>query len=255
MVSRFVAQNPDLVSKDIGTFPSFEHQIKLAPEAVPVAVKARPIPFAIKDKVAAAVRLLDEQGIWEPADKGDWAHPLVTPAKSDGTVRVTMDLSHLNRYVIPARYPLPTLSEVLHKVQGSAYLSTLDLMKAYHHIALHPESRPLTLTMTPLGPRQYVKMPLGLKDSGAVFQRAIRETLKDCPGSIPYIDDILVYGRTKEEHDRNLERVLCALHDNHFRLQLPSDCCCFFGSCTVGHRTETQSSNRCSYFGRPCTPV
>ncbi len=74
--------------------------------------------------------------------------------------------------------------------------------------------------MTPLGPRQYVKMPLGLKDSGAIFQWAIRETLNDCPGSIPCIDDILVYGRTKQEHDRNLEQVLRALHDNHFQLQL-----------------------------------
>ncbi len=220
-VSHFVAQNPDLASAEIGTFPSFEHQIKLEPDVVPAAVKARPIPFTIEDKVVTAVCLLDEQGISEPADKGDWAHPLVTPAKSDGTVRVTMDLSCLNCYVIPTQYPLPMLSEIFHKVQGSAFLSTLNLMKAYHHIMLHPESRPLTLAMTPLGPRQYMKMPLGLKDSGAIFQWAIRETLKDCPGMIPYIDNILVCGRTKEEHDWNLERVLHALHDNHFWLQLP----------------------------------
>ncbi len=78
-------------------------------------------------------------------------------------------------------------------------------MKAYHHIAFDPESQPLMLTMTPLGPRQCIKMPLGLKDSGAVFQRVIHETLQSCPGAIPYIDDILVYGRTKQEHDQNLE--------------------------------------------------
>ncbi len=156
------------------------------------------------------VRLLDSQGIWEKADKGDWAHPMVTPAKPDGAVRVMTDLSHLNKFVIPTRFLLPTLSEVFQKVQGSAFLSTLYLMKAYHHISLHPDSRPLTLTITPLGPRQYMKMPLGLKDSGAVFQRAIWGTLQDCPGSIPYIDDILVYGRTQKEHDQNLEWV-CTL--------------------------------------------
>ncbi len=76
------------------------------------------------------------------------------------------------------------------------------------------------LTMTPLGPRQYVKMPLGLKDSGAVFQRAIHETLQDCPGAVPYIDNILVYRKTKQEHDCNLEKVLRALHSKNFRLQL-----------------------------------
>ncbi len=90
-------------------------------------------------------------------------------------------------------------------VHGSHFFLTLDLMKAYHHIPLAPESRPLTLTMMLLGRRQYMKLPLGLKDSGAAFQHAIHETLKDCPGAMPYIDDILVYGKTQSEHDQNLE--------------------------------------------------
>ncbi len=67
VVSDLVAHNPDLVSKDIRTFLGFEHQIKLSPEAVPTAVKTQPIPYAIVDKVADAVRLLDQQGIWEKA--------------------------------------------------------------------------------------------------------------------------------------------------------------------------------------------
>ncbi len=78
-------------------------------------------------------------------------------------------------------------------------------MKAYHHIPLASETQPLMLTMMLLGPRQYVKLPLGLKDSGAAFQCAIHKTLKDCPGVVPYVDDILIYGKTKLEHDQNLE--------------------------------------------------
>ncbi len=62
----------------------------------------------------------------------------------------------------------------------------LGLMKAYHHVALDPESSPLTLVMTPLGLHHYVKMPLGLKDLGAMFQCCIHEMLEDCPGTIPY---------------------------------------------------------------------
>ncbi len=64
-----------MASKDIGTFPSFQHHRKLAPDAVPVAVKTHQVPYAIEEKVAAAVHLLDEQGVWEKVDKGDWAHP------------------------------------------------------------------------------------------------------------------------------------------------------------------------------------
>ncbi len=120
-------------------------------------------------------------------------------------VHITMYLSHLNKYVIPTRFDIPTPAEIFQMVHGSHFFSMLDLMKAYHHVPLAPESRPLTLTMTPLGPRQYVKLPLGLKDSGAAFQHAIHETLKDCPGVMPYVDNILVYSKTKSEHDQNLE--------------------------------------------------
>ncbi len=201
---------------------------------MPVAVKTHQVPYAIEEKVAAAVCLLDEQGVWEKVDKGDWAHPLVTPAKADGTVRVMMNLSWLNKFVIPACYPLPTLPEVFQKVQDAAFLSTLDLMKAYHHIELHPESRPLALIylfsscqskINNQSMNQYVKMLLGLKDSRADFQHCIQETLEDCLGAIPYIDDVLVYGKTKQEHDHNLIQVLQALHSKNIRLQLSK---CFF---------------------------
>ncbi len=96
-------------------------------------------------------------------------------------------------------------------------------MKAYYHILLAPESHLLTLMMTPLGSRQYIKLPLGLKDSGAAFRQAIHETLKDCPGVMPYINDILVYGRKQSEHCQNLECMLQCLHAKNFCLQ-PSKC-------------------------------
>ncbi len=98
--------------------------------------------------MADAIHLLDQQGIWEPTDKGDWAHPVVTPAKSDGMVCITTDLSHLNKFVIPTWFDVPTLAEIFQMVWGSKFFSTLDLMKAYHHILLAPESHPLTLTMS-----------------------------------------------------------------------------------------------------------
>ncbi len=201
-VRTVINQLPNLTSKEIGTFPDGQHWIQLSADAIPVAVKTRPIPYAIREKVADAIHLLDKQGIWEPADKGDWVHPLMMPAKSDGMVRIMTDLSRLNKFIIPMRFDVPMPVEIFQMVRGSKFFSTLDLMKAYHHILLAPESRPLTLMMMPLGPRQYVKLPLGLKDSRAIFQWAIHETLKDCPGVVPYVDDILVYGITQAKHDQ-----------------------------------------------------
>ncbi len=100
-VSNFLVLIPALVSKDIGAFPNFQHHIKLAPDAVPVAVKTYQVLYAIKGKVVAVVGLLGEQGIWEKVGKGDWAHPSVTPAKLDGSVHVTTDLFRLNKFIIP----------------------------------------------------------------------------------------------------------------------------------------------------------
>ncbi len=98
--------------------PISQHQIRLSPDAIPVAVKTRPIPYTIREKVADAVRLLDQQGIWEPADKANWAHPLMTQAKSDGTVWIMTDLSHLNKFIIPMRFDVPTPAEIFQMVGG-----------------------------------------------------------------------------------------------------------------------------------------
>ncbi len=94
-------------------------------------------------------------------------------------------------------------------------------MKAYHHIALHPDSQPLTPDHDPPGTLLICEDALGIfKDSGTMFQRCRWEMLEDYPGSVPYIDDILVYGKTKQEHDQNLEPVLRALHACNFCRQL-----------------------------------
>ncbi len=209
-----VKQLPNLVSKEIGTYLDRQHQIQLSVDAVPIAVKTRLIPYAIQEKVADTIHPLIQKSIWELADKGNWAHLLVMPAKSDGMVWIMTNLPHLNKFIIPMQFDIPTPVEIFQMVQGSKFFSTLDLMKAYHHILLAPESHPLTLMMMSLGPRQYVKLPLGLKDSRAAFQWTTHETFKDCPSVVPYVDDILVHSRAQSEHDQNLECALGCLHAN-----------------------------------------
>ncbi len=140
VVDNFMKHHSDLVSEDIGMFPEFEYCIKLAQDAMPIAIKSCPVAYAIEEKVADAVHLLHSQGIWGKTDKGDGAHPLITPTKPDGTVRVTMNHSHLNKFVMLACLLFAMLTEIFQKLHGSAFISTLDLCKAYHHISLHPES-------------------------------------------------------------------------------------------------------------------
>ena len=224
MLSRY----PNLTKEGIGVFPDFCHSITVTNDAKPRAVKLRPVPLARRDAVAKEIDFMVKQGIWEKVEKSEWVHQMVIVMKPNGQPRITTDLSPLNQYVIPERYPLPHVKDLFLELSGATIFTKLDLKKGYFHIQLSPESRALTATITPSGLFQYTKLPMGLKDSASVFQRMVALTLSDCPGCICYIDDILVYGSSMEEHDRRLEEVLKRLDGKDFRLN--TEKCAFASS-------------------------
>ena len=221
---------PSLTAEGIGVFPDFQHVITVTDDAKPRAVKLRPVPLARREAVAKEIDYMVQQGIWEKAEKSSWAHQMVTVMKPNGQPRITTDLSPLNQYVVPERYPLPNVKDLFLELSGATVFTKLDLKKGYFHIQLSPESRSLTATITPSGLFQYTKLPMGLKDSASVFQRMVSLTLSDCPGCICYIDDILVYASTMEEHDKRLESVLKRLDEKDFRLNLDK---CVFASSSI----------------------
>ena len=169
-------------------------------------------------------------GIWEKIDKSSWAHPMVSVPKPNGQIRITTDLTSLNKFVIPDRYPLPNAKDLFLELSRANVYSKLDMKKGYFHVVLDPACRHLTATLTHSGLYQYIRLPMGLKDSASVFQRLVSQTLGDCDGTIAYLDDILIFGASLEEHDARLERVLSKLAKNDFRLNLAK---CEFGTHTV----------------------
>ncbi len=210
---------PNLVKDDMGKFQGQPHRIRVTDDAQPVAVTLRSVPLALKDKVIDEIKLLDKLGVWKPVEFSEWAHPLVSVLKKDGGVRITTDLTRLNLHVVPERHPLPKIRDLLINMAGSTVFSKLDLKKGYLQIPLHEESQPLTTTITPLGLRQYLRMPMGLKDSASAFQRRVQQTLQGLQGVEVYIDDIIVHGKTQEQHNLNLAAVFRKLQETGFRLQ------------------------------------
>ena len=210
---------PRLLSDEMGTYPDYQHKIEISETARPVAQKLRPVPLARRQSAADEVKAMDSLGIWEATDKSQWVHHMVTVPKPCGGVRITSDLSPLNTFVIPDRFPLPNPKDLFLELKGAKIFSKLDLRKAFYHIELAPESRQLTTTLTHQGLRQYKRLPMGLKDSASVCQRLVSQTLAGCPGTICYVDDILVFGVNQEEHDANLRTVLKQLEAKDFRLQ------------------------------------
>ena len=116
---------PVLTATNLGTFPGYQHRIQLSSEAVPHIAHLRSIPFSRRDAVNAEIRQMDAAGIWEPVQTSQWAHGLVTVPKADGGVRITTDLTPLNPFVIPQRYPLPNIKDLYVELAGATVFNPL----------------------------------------------------------------------------------------------------------------------------------
>jgi transposase InsO family protein len=150
---------------------------------------------------------------------------MVVVDKKDGGVRITSDLSSLNEFIVPVRHPLPLISDIFLQLRDAKFFSKIDIEKAYYSIALDEESKKLTATITPLGLMCYNRLPMGMKDSAAVFQKLVSKALSGCNNTAAYMDDILIYGTTKGEHDEALEKTLTAL--KQYRLKLNEKKCIY----------------------------
>ncbi len=216
--SEIRAKYPNLFAEKLGTFPGYKHEIRVKPGASPKIARLRPVPLARREAVDKEIAEMERQGIWEKVTRSEWVHPMVSVPKKNGGIRITTDLSPLNPDIVPEQFPIPSIKDILLEMRGAKVFSKLDLRKGYFHIVLDEKSRCFTTTITPRGLFQYQRLPMGLKESASVFQRLVDQTLSDCPGCERYIDDILIFGKTQEEHDANLDRVLRRLDRKDFRL-------------------------------------
>lgn len=195
-------------------------QVKLRVKDEPVYMKARTIPFAIKEKYETALENLEKQGIIRKVNFSHWASPTVPVKKPDGNVRICADYSRtINAKSELESHPLPTLDEMLTKLANGVKFTKLDLAQAYHQLELDPDSRQFTTISTHKGLYEYTRLPFGIHSAVSIFQRTMEAILADIPGCVLYIDDILVTGENDEEHLANLKRVLNRLHEVGMKLK------------------------------------
>lgn len=152
--------------------------------------------------------------------------------KPNGKVRLCIDLRELNKNIIIDKFPLPRINEMLAKTKGIKWFSTIDLTSAYHQIALHPTCKKLTSFITPFGCYQFRWMPFGLASAAAMFQKLMHRLFRDTEGVQYFQDDILVMGRTKDDHDTKLTKVLSILTQNGLTAEWDK---CTFGVKSVSY--------------------
>ena len=205
---------------DVGLLKGEPVKIVLKDNAQPYSVAApRRIPIPLLPKVEAELKRMEENGIIESVtEPTEWVAPMVPVIKPSGNIRICVDLNKLNESVKREKYTLPTIDSILHKLAGSSVYSTLDAASGFWQIALDEESCKLTTFITPKGRYCFKRLPFGITSAPEIFQRKMQELLQGHEGTVIYMDDVLVFGGTMEEHDRNLERVMETIQQSGLKL-------------------------------------
>ena len=193
----------------IGLFPG-TCKLHLKPDAVPVINPPRRIPEALRDRVKEELLRMEENGIiqrvTEPTDWVNSMHAVEKP--KTGKLRIVLDPTALNENIRRPHYPMQTLDDVTSRLTDAKFFSTLDVTHAYWSVMLDLESSYLTTFSSPFGRWRFLRLPFGIKSSQDIFQQKMDSIFESLTGVTSIVDDLLVYGRTKQEHDQNLRQVL-----------------------------------------------
>ena len=181
----------------------------------------RRIPFHMRKRVEDELKRLEQLDIIEKVDgPTPWVSPIVVapkPKKPD-EIRICVDMRMPNQAIKRTRHIMPTLDDILMRLNGATVFSKLDLNSGYHQLELDEDSRNMTTFSTHVGLRRYKRLNFGVTSAAEIFQNHIAEILSDIDGSMNTSDDILVYGKNQEDHDRALRKVFQRLKEKNLTL-------------------------------------
>ena len=202
-----------------------KHSIKTTDEA-PVYTKSYRYPFVHREEVQSQITKMLEQNIIRPSSSA-WSSPIwVVPKKADASGKVkwrlVVDFRKLNEKTLDDKYPIPNISDVLDKLGNCQYFTTLDLASGFYQVEMDPQDIPKTAFNVEHGHFEFLRMPMGLKNSPSTFQRVMDNVLRGLQNVIclVYLDDIIVFSTSLQEHMINLEKVFQRLRESNFKIQM-----------------------------------
>lgn len=189
-----------------------DHAIELNCKDVPAGRPYTRMSYQELDELKKQLKELLEAGYIRPS-KSPFGAPVLFVKKKDGTSRLCVDYRALNNITIKNKYPLPRVDELLDRLQGAQYFSKIDLRSGYHQVRINSEDIPKTAFRTRYGHFEFLVMPFGLTNAPATFMHLMNSVLEPFLDAfvIVFLDDILIYSRTLEEHAEHLEKVLQTL--------------------------------------------
>ena len=190
----------------------------------------------IKDEIE---KLLTAKVIW--GRQSSWSAPITVASKGDRGECLLTDYWVLNKVTRKFIWPMPKVEDIFSQLNGANYFSTWDLWAGYHHIPSDEASIPKTVFTSPFGKFKYIKVPFRLTQAPAYFQELMTGILKDFNFAIAYLDDIIIFSKTAEEHLDHIKQVFEKLRSTNLSMKL-SKCHLFMMEIQyLGHILSTKS--------------
>nr|XP_061834657.1 uncharacterized protein K02A2.6-like [Nerophis lumbriciformis] len=208
-LDELLTRHEDVFKKELGTLVGASAKIYVERDAKPRYFKARPLPYALKDKVEAELVRLEKEGILEPVNFSEWAAPIVPIIKPDKTTTICGDYKvTVNPVSKLDNYPIPKTEDLLAVLGCGQKFTKLDMSQAYQQLRLDEDSKKFTTINTHRGLYQYTRLPYGVSSAPGIFQRTMDGLLQGLPQVVVRVDDILVTGKDDASHLKNLGEVL-----------------------------------------------
>ena len=182
------------------------------PNEKPYHAKPYPVPYSQEKKLKNEIERLVNKKVLRKINNSEWAAPMFVIPKKDGDIRSLADLRELNKRIKRKPFPIPKIQDMLQKLEGFMFATSLDLNMGYYHIELILFASRFCTVVLPWGKYEYLRLPIGLSNSPDIFQEKMSELMAGLEFARAYLDDLLVLTKGSfEEHLLHLEKVLTRL--------------------------------------------
>ncbi|GKE90178.1 putative reverse transcriptase domain-containing protein, partial [Tanacetum coccineum] len=209
---RVIRDFPEVFPDDLSGLPpvhEIEFRIDLIPGASPVVKSPYQLAPSEMLEFSNQLKELQEKGFIRPSHS-PWGAPVLFVKKKDDAMRMCIDYRELNKLTIKNRYPLPRIDDLFKQLHGACCFSKIDLHSGYHQLRVREEDIPKTVFRIRYGHFEFTVMPFGLTNAPAIFMDLMNRVCKPYMDKfvIVFIDDILIYSKSEEEHEVHLKTIL-----------------------------------------------